>query len=136
MSASDPVPRRRTRALPRVSIAGLLLAFVLAVTAAGVVGVEAWSLGGSHLSGASRSASRAAYREGLQDGLARAHHRVVRVRETAYVAGRKKGYRKGFKAGLTRGRRLGQSDGRTAGYRLGYAAGLAARGGRVAGAGR
>jgi hypothetical protein len=119
-----------------VSIAGLLLAFVLAVTAAGVVGVEAWSLGGSHLSGSSRSASAAAYQEGLHKGLARVHHRIVRARHAAYLAGRKKGYRKGFKAGVARGRRVGQSDGRTAGYRLGYAAGLAARAGRASAPGR
>lgn len=135
MSASDSVPRRTTRTLPRVSIAGLLLAFALAVTAATVVGIEAWSLGGSSLSGSSKSASAAAYHQGLHDGLARAHHRIVRARNTAYAAGRKKGYRKGFKNGVARGRRLGQSDGRTAGYRLGYAAGLAARPGRATAAG-
>lgn len=135
MSASDPVPRRRTRALPRVSIAGLLLAFALAATAATVVGIEAWSLGGSSLSGSSKSASAAAYQRGLHDGLARAHHRIVRARDAAYTTGRKKGYRKGLKDGLARGRRVGQSDGRTTGYRLGYAAGLAARAGRVTAAG-
>jgi hypothetical protein len=135
MSASDSVSRKTTRALPRVSIAGLLLAFALAATAATVVGIEAWSLGGSSLSGPSKNASAAAYQEGLHDGLARAHHRIVRVRATAYTAGRKKGYRKGFKDGLARGRRVGQSDGRTAGYRLGYAAGLAANAGRTTAAG-
>ena len=131
MSASDPVPRRTTRTQPRVSIAGLLLAFALAATAATVVGVEAWSLGRSGVSGPPKSASAAAYQEGLQDGLARAHHRVVRARNAGDAAGRKKGYRRGFTNGIVRGRKLGLADGHTAGYRLGYAAGLAANAGRA-----
>jgi hypothetical protein len=131
MSASDPVPRSTARAQPRVSIAGLLLAFALAATAATVVGVEAWSLGASRQSGPSRSATAAAYQEGLHHGLARVHHRVVRARNAGYAAGRKKGYRKGLKDGIARGRKLGLADGHTAGYRLGYAAGLAANAGRV-----
>jgi hypothetical protein len=130
-SASDPVPRRTTPALPRVSIVGLLLAFALAATAATVVGVEAWSLGGSGLAGSAKTSSAAAYQQGLQDGLARAHHRAVRARRVGYVAGRKKGYRKGFKDGLVRGRKRGLADGQTAGYRLGYAAGLNAKAGRT-----
>jgi hypothetical protein len=134
MSASDQVPRRTTRALPRVSIAGLLLAFALATTAATVVGVEAWSLGASRLAGTAGQSSAAAYRHGLHDGLAHAHHRVVRARRAGYAAGRKKGYHKGFKDGLARGRRLGLADGNTDGYRLGYAAGLAAKGGGTASA--
>lgn len=114
-----------------MSIAGLLLAFALAATAATVVGIGAWSLGGSGLAGSAKSRSAAAYQQGLRDGLARGHHRVVHARHAGYLAGRKKGYRKGLKDGIARGRKVGLADGHTAGYRLGYAAGLAAKAGRA-----
>ena len=70
---------RSTVSLPRLSIAGLMLAFVLSATVATFVGVAAWSLGTS--TGPSPAAIReSAYQAGVAAGQARAARRLSRPR--------------------------------------------------------
>ena len=123
---------RSTVSLPRLSIAGLMLAFVLSATVATFVGVAAWSLGTS--TGPSPAAIReSAYQAGLQPARLRAaRRRSRRARNHAYAKGRMIGLRLGLHKGLRRGKAAGLTAGRAQGYRSGYAAGVQA--GRVQGA--
>ena len=126
----DSLHRTSPVSLPRLSLAGILLAFVLAAVLATFVGVGAWSLGTS--SGPSTSdlaaARSSAYAQGLNAGLDRGAVQTAKARNAAYKAGRQHGY----KAGLRKGRHAGLSAGRHAGYTAGYAQGLSV--GRVEGA--
>ncbi len=123
---------RSTVSLPRLSIAGLMLAFVLSATVATFVGVAAWSLGTS--TGPSPAAIREnAYQAGLAAGQAQGRISAEQTaRNHAYAKGRMIGLRLGLHKGLRRGKAAGLTAGRAQGYRSGYAAGLAA--GRVQGA--
>jgi hypothetical protein len=118
--------------LPRLSIAGLMLAFVLSATVATAVGVAAWSLGTS--AGPSADAIRkAAYQQGMAAGEARGRTAAaLRVRNHAYAKGRSVGYRIGLHKGIHRGKAHALTMGRAEGYRSGYTAGVAR--GRLEGA--
>jgi hypothetical protein len=118
--------------LPRLSIAGLMLAFVLSATVATTVGVAAWSLGTS--AGPSLDAIRqTAYQQGLAAGETRGRTAAaLRVRNHAYAKGRRIGFRVGLHKGIRRGKANGVNLGRAEGYKSGYAAGVAQ--GRVEGA--
>ena len=123
---------RSTVSLPRLSIAGLMLAFVLSATVATFVGVAAWSLGTS--TGPSPAAIReSAYQAGVTAGEARGRTAAEQsARNHAYAKGRMIGLRLGLHKGLRRGKAAGLTAGRAQGYRSGYAAGVQA--GRVQGA--
>lgn len=127
-----PTIPKPTVALPRLSIAGMMLAFVLSATVATFVGVAAWSLGTS--GGPSAASIRAAaYQQGMTAGVARGKAEASQqLKNHAYAAGRRNGYRAGLKKGLRRGRVAGLTTGRRNGYASGYAAGLST--GRVQGA--
>jgi flagellar biosynthesis/type III secretory pathway protein FliH len=118
--------------LPRLSIAGLMLAFVLSATVATTVGVAAWSLGTS--AGPSvETIRKTAYQQGMTAGEARGRTAAaLRVRNHAYAKGRSVGYRIGLRKGIHRGRVHALTTGRAEGYKSGYAAGVAQ--GRVEGA--
>lgn len=119
---------RRGLALPRVSVAGLLLAFALAAVLATVVGVTAWSMGRSQGPTAAQisAGNRDAYARGLAAGRAQASTAAVaKARSSALLAGRKRGYDHGLAVGFKRGRAIGIQLGRTIGYTAGYTAGQA-----------
>ncbi len=112
-------------ALPRLSVAGLLLAFGLSAAVATAVGVAAWSLGATGGYTADRVAQlqRAAYQRGLAAGLDRGQaHGKSAGRRKGLAAGEKRGYAKGYKKGLKRGQTIGYQRGHTAGYSDGYSA--------------
>jgi hypothetical protein len=111
--------------LPRLSVAGLLLAFGLSAAVATAVGVAAWSLGATGGYTAERVAQlqRAAYDRGLAAGIerGRAHGKAAGQRK-GFSSGERRGYRKGYKKGLKRGETIGYQRGHTAGYSDGYSA--------------
>jgi flagellar biosynthesis/type III secretory pathway protein FliH len=120
--------------LPRFSIAGLMLAFVLSATVATFVGVAAWSLGTSSGPTTADLASirQAAYANGVTAGVQQGHAQAaIRARDHGYASGLKQGYRKGLKAGLHKGKLAGMTAGRSSGYTSGYTAGY--RAGQAAG---
>lgn len=123
MITSPETFRRAAAALPRFSVAALVLALALAFTLASMVGIAAWSINSGGVSSADVAAAhKAGYQEGLSAG-------TTQGRAQGLAAGRKKGYATGHKAGyasgLRVGRRAGFHNGRNAGYKQGYAAGLA-----------
>jgi hypothetical protein len=124
MSASTS-QRGTVGALPRFSVAGLMLAFALAATLATAVGVAAWSLAATGPPPADELArARAvAYTRGQAVGY---HAGRADGRHVGFLRGHRRGYRTGYRAGVRRGWRTGGALGRTDGYREGYAAGLAA----------
>jgi hypothetical protein len=111
--------------LPRLSVAGLLLAFGLTAAVATAVGVAAWSLGatGGYTSQRVATLQRAAYDRGLAAGLTRgrAHGKAAGQRK-GYASGEHKGYRRGYRKGFKRGQTVGYQRGHTAGYSEGYSA--------------
>jgi hypothetical protein len=116
--------------LPRLSVAGLLLAFGLSAAVATAVGVAAWSLGATGGYTAERVAQlqRAAYDRGLAAGIreGRQHGKAAGQRK-GLSAGEKRGYQKGYKKGYKRGQTVGYQRGHTAGYSAGYSAAQADR---------
>ena len=118
--------------LPRLSLAGLMLAFVLSATVATFVGVAAWSLGTS--GGPPVAAIRAtAYQQGVAAGRLQGRRvEANRVRNHAYANGRRVGYRMALRKGLHKARAAGITVGRAEGFRSGYTEGL--RVGRLQGA--
>ena len=112
--------RSATAALPRFSLASVMLALALATLLAAAVGISAWTI--SSPSGASpaevASARKLAYTQGLTAGKKAG----TKAGTTAgYTRGRKAGY----SAGFLKGRRIGYEHGRTAGYATGFSAGQA-----------
>jgi hypothetical protein len=123
--------------LPRLSVAGLLLAFGLSAAVATAVGVAAWSLGttGGYAPERVAQLQRDAYQRGLTAGIrqGREHGRAAGQKK-GLSAGERRGYRKGYRKGFRRGQTLGYQRGHTAGYSEGYGAGQAAgNGGKKAG---
>jgi hypothetical protein len=123
-------------ALPRLSVAGLLLAFGLTAAVATAVGVAAWSLGttGGYTSDRVAQLQRAAYDRGLETGIRQGRqHGKSAGQKKGLSAGEKRGYRKGYRKGYRRGQTVGFQRGHTAGYSEGYSAGQAAgKGGKKA----
>ena len=118
ISTSTPF-RRATDALPRFSVASLVLMLVLATALASMVGIAAWSITSGGPSQADVvAAQKAGYQQGFDAGVAQGRS-----------DGRKQGYDRGHKAGyaqgLNTGRKAGLRRGRKAGYAAGYQAGLA-----------
>jgi hypothetical protein len=114
--------------LPRLSVAGLLLAFGLSAAVATAVGVAAWSLGttGGYTAERVAALQSAAYRDGLAAGLRRGReHGKAAGQRKGYSAGEQKGYRRGYKKGFKKGQVVGYQRGHTAGYSAGYTAGQA-----------
>jgi hypothetical protein len=111
--------------LPRLSVAGLLLAFGLTAAVATAVGVAAWSLGatGGYTADRVSQLQRAAYDRGVAAGIreGRAHGKSAGQRK-GLAAGEKRGYKKGYRKGLKRGQTIGYQRGHTAGYSDGYSA--------------
>jgi flagellar biosynthesis/type III secretory pathway protein FliH len=115
--------------LPRLSVAGLLLAFGLTAAVATAVGVAAWSLGttGGYTAERVAQIQRAAYQNGMAAGLERGRaHGKAAGQKKGLSAGEKRGYQKGYRKGFKRGQTLGYQRGHTAGYSDGYSAGQAA----------
>jgi hypothetical protein len=114
--------------LPRLSVAGLLLAFGLSAAVATAVGVAVWSMGatGGYTAARVSQLQRDAYERGLATGIrqGRAHGKAAGQRK-GYATGEHRGYRKGYKRGYQRGRNVGYQRGHTAGYSEGYSAGQA-----------
>jgi hypothetical protein len=111
--------------LPRLSVAGLLLAFGLSAAVATAVGVAAWSLGATSGYTADRVAAlqSAAYRDGLAAGLRRGReHGKAAGRRKGFSSGEQKGYRRGYKKGFKKGQIVGYQRGHIAGYSSGYTA--------------
>jgi hypothetical protein len=118
ISTSTPF-RRATDALPRFSVASLLLTLVLTATVASMVGIAAWSItAGGPTSADVAAAHKAGYQEGYDAGAAQGK---TDGRQQGYDRGHKAGYAKGLRVG----RKAGLRKGRKAGYTAGYAAGLA-----------
>jgi hypothetical protein len=116
--------------LPRLSVAGLLLAFGLTAAVATAVGVAAWSLGatGGYTSDRVATLQQAAYQRGLAAGLERGRHSGKAAgQRKGFSSGEHKGYRRGYQKGLTRGQKIGYQRGHTAGYSDGYSAAQADR---------
>lgn len=118
ISTSTPF-RRATDALPRFSVASLVLMLVLVAIVASMVGIAAWSITSGGPSAADVAAARKdGYQQGFDAGTVQGK-----------ADGRKQGYDRGHKAGYARGlsvgRKAGLKRGRKAGYTAGYAAGLA-----------
>ena len=88
--------------LPRLSVAGLLLAFGLTAAVATAVGVAAWSLGatGGYTSDRVATLQQAAYQRGLTAGLEQGRH-----------SGKAAGQRKGFSSGEHKGYQHGYTKG-------------------------
>jgi hypothetical protein len=111
--------------LPRLSVAGLLLAFGLTAAVATAVGVAAWSLGatGGYSSAKVAALQRDAYQRGVSAGVkeGRAHGKAAGQRK-GFSSGEHKGYRRGYRKGFVRGQQVGYQRGHTAGYSDGYAA--------------
>jgi flagellar biosynthesis/type III secretory pathway protein FliH len=124
VSAEDSAGRP-IGALPKISIAGLMLAFTLAAAMATAVGVAAWTVaqGGQPSAAQLHSQVTAAYDRGRTAGYKQG---IAAGREVGLTAGRKRGFKQGYKAGVKRGNKSGSALGRTDGYRMGYAAGYAA----------
>jgi hypothetical protein len=116
-------------ALPRLSVAGRLLAFGLTAAVATAVGVAAWSLGatGGYTAGHVAQLQRASYQNGLAAGLqqGRAHGKAA-GRRKGFASGEHLGYKRGYKKGYKRGQAVGYQRGHTAGYSDGYSAAQAA----------
>jgi hypothetical protein len=115
--------------LPRLSVAGLLLAFGLTAAVATAVGVAAWSLGttGGYTAERVAQLQRAAYQRGLTAGLQRGReHGRSAGQKKGFTTGEKRGYTKGYHKGYRRGRSVGYQRGHIAGYSEGYSAGQAA----------
>ncbi|HSD02927.1 MAG TPA: hypothetical protein VLB81_11180 [Gaiellales bacterium] len=114
--------------LPRLSVAGLLLAFGLSAAVATAVGVAAWSLGatGGYTAQRVTALQRAAYDRGLEAGRrqGRAHGKSA-GQKRGFSTGEKRGYKKGYRKGMKRGQSIGYRRGHTAGYSEGYSAGQA-----------
>jgi len=111
--------------LPRLSVAGLLLAFGLTAAVATAVGVAAWSLGATGGYTAERVATlqSAAYQRGLAAGLERGReHGKAAGQRKGFSSGEQKGYRRGYKKGFKKGQIVGYQRGHTAGYSAGYTA--------------
>jgi hypothetical protein len=127
--------KRGEAGLPRVSVAGLVLAFMLAAALATAVGVAAWSLGQREMltPDALAHIRTAAYADGLRAGVAQG-------RKAGLRAGHRAGYRDGVRAGLAsgrrfgfrRGHRVGYESGRSDGFSAGFVAGKSAAGKRRA----
>ena len=116
--------------LPRLSVAGLLLAFGLTAAVATAVGVAAWSLGatGGYTSDRVATLQQAAYQRGLAAGLERGRHSGKAAgQRKGFSSGEHKGDRRGYQKGLTRGQKIGYQRGHTAGYSDGYSAAQADR---------
>jgi hypothetical protein len=116
--------------LPRLSVAGLLLAFGLTAAVATAVGVAAWSLGatGGYTSDRVATLQQAAYQRGLAAGLERGRHSGKAAgQRKGFSSGEHKGYSRGYQKGLTRGQKIGYQRGHTAGYSDGYSAAQADR---------
>ena len=111
--------------LPRLSIAGLMLAFVLSATVATFVGVAAWSLGTSAGPSAGGDPRRRAYQQGVAAGRPQGRTAVEadRVRNHAYAKGRRIGFGWACARDCSAARAAGITVGRAEGYRSGYAAG-------------
>jgi hypothetical protein len=116
-------------ALPRLSVAGLLLAFGLTAAVATAVGVAAWSLGatGGYTADRVSQLQKAAYQSGLAAGLqqGRAHGKAAGQRK-GFASGEHSGYRRGYRKGYRRGQTVGYQRGHTAGHSDGFTAGQAA----------
>jgi hypothetical protein len=116
-------------ALPRLSVAGLLLAFGLTAAVATAVGVAAWSLGatGGYTPARVAQLQHDAYQNGLTAGLrqGRAHGKAAGQRK-GYASGQHRGFQRGYKKGFRRGQTVGYQRGHTAGYSDGFSAGQAA----------
>jgi flagellar biosynthesis/type III secretory pathway protein FliH len=114
--------------LPRLSVAGLLLAFGLSAAVATAVGVAAWSLGatGGYTADRVSQLQRAAYQRGFEAGRqeGRSHGKAA-GRRKGFSSGEHRGYQRGYKKGLKRGRSIGYQRGHAAGYSEGYSAGQA-----------
>jgi flagellar biosynthesis/type III secretory pathway protein FliH len=111
--------------LPRLSVAGLLLAFGLTAAVATAVGVAAWSLGttGGYTSERVATLQQSAYQRGLAAGLSRGRHSGKAAgQRKGYSSGEHRGYQRGYKKGFKRGQAVGYQRGRTAGYSAGYSA--------------
>lgn len=109
--------------LPRLSVAGLLLAFGLTAAVATAVGVAAWSLGatGGYTSDRVATLQQAAYQRGLLAGLEQGRHSGKAAgQRKGFSSGEHKGYQHGYKKGFARGQKVGYQRGRTAGYSEGY----------------
>ena len=114
--------------LPRLSVAGLLLAFGLTAAVATAVGVAAWSLGttGGYTAERVAQLQRDAYARGLTAGIRQGReHGKSAGQKKGLSAGEKRGYRKGYRKGYRRGQSIGYQRGHTAGYSDGYSAGQA-----------
>jgi hypothetical protein len=119
--------------LPRLSVAGLLLAFGLTAAVATAVGVAAWSLGttGGYTADRVATLQSAAYQRGLAAGLQRGRdHGKAAGQRKGYSTGERKGYKRGYRKGFRKGQIVGYQRGHTAGYSAGY---TAAQGDRKAG---
>ncbi len=120
--------RSATAALPRFSLASVMLALALATLLAAAVGISAWTI--SSPSGASpaevASARKLAYDQGYSAGKVDG---VTAGKKTGTAAGTTAGFARGRKAGYSagflKGRRIGYEHGRTAGYATGFSAGQA-----------
>jgi hypothetical protein len=114
--------------LPRLSVAGLLLAFGLTAAVATAVGVAAWSLGttGGYTAERVAQLQRDAYARGLTAGIRQGReHGKSAGQKKGLSAGEKRGYKKGYRKGYRRGQSVGYQRGHTAGYSDGYSAGQA-----------
>ena len=111
--------------LPRLSVAGLLLAFGLTAAVGTAVGVAAWSLGatGGYTSERVATLQQAAYQRGLVAGLERGRHSGKAAgKRKGFSSGVHRGYQHGYKKGFKRGQAVGYQRGHTAGYSAGYTA--------------
>ena len=111
--------------LPRLSVAGLLLAFGLTAAVATAVGVAAWSLGatGGYTSDRVATLQRAAYQRGLAAGLERGRHSGKAAgQRKGFSSGEHRGYRRCYQKGFSRGQKVGYQRGLKAGYSAGYSA--------------
>ena len=80
--ASHPL-RTPVRALPRFSVAALVLALTLSVVLSTIVGIVAWSVGDTGISSSELTAAReGAYKTGFADG-----------RAAGFAAGKERGLR-------------------------------------------
>ncbi len=116
--------RSATAALPRFSLASVMLALALAAMLSAAVGIAAWTI--SSPSGVSAadvaSARKSAYDQGYSAGKADG---VTAGKKTGTTAGFARGRKAGYSAGFLRGRRIGYQRGKTAGYASGFSAGQA-----------
>jgi len=116
--------RSAAAALPRFSVAALVLALALSVMLAGAVGISAWTIRSD--SGASPAevshARQVAYQQGYDAGQASG---VKQGRKTGANAGYERGHQAGFGEGKMKGLKAGYAKGKTEGYTQGYAAGQA-----------